>query len=98
MDEAQMRSGRDRIVRGNERGRKPGRRGTLDGGSLRMEEVRGRENCKQALKRVKDNRRECWRGRDGRPAVARVVFRFLNFGRWFVFFPEEGEEGGGVWH
>ena len=37
-----------------------------------MEEVCGRENCKQALARVKANIRERWRGRDDRAAVARV--------------------------
>src|SRR3954453_12547483 len=37
-----------------------------------MEEVCERENCKQALKRVKANNRERWGGRDDCPAVARV--------------------------
>src|ERR1700688_1199858 len=41
-------------------------------GEQLMEEVCERENCKQALARVKANRRKPWRGWDDRPRIAGV--------------------------
>src|SRR5262249_6133842 len=61
-----MPSGRDRIVCGKARDRKPGHHRTVDGGSLRAGKLQA------GIETSQGQQGECWCGRDDRPAVARV--------------------------
>src|SRR5579863_2585342 len=61
-----MPAGRDRIVCGKARDRKPGHHRTVDGGSLRAGKLQA------GIETSQGQQRECWCGRDDRPAVVRV--------------------------